>query len=315
MKKFTFDTKKNTETVKEILNKATGAGKKAVEDVQKNAKSLSEKAKNDSYMRRIKKYNPLFPEQYSSMDFHIPNMIMIRDDAERKNIDVCEGAIGWLNNDSEIEVLCLYDEAVEMSGIKFLPAPICDGVYYVDSFDKNCFIRTDYIFQKAHEERLAELKNIAYMLGAKACSIEITETVNETVVDKKKADFSTKVPVKTSLKVSGKTEHSFSSHETNKRSGKITAKFEGSDTPKRPELKWFANDKNIQNLIEMRCTQGNSLQSETLELSGSASATMGQKTACAIDCTLSKIGAKSNYSMENQSIKENSSTLICRIKF
>ena len=315
MKKISFDTKKTAETAKDLFSKATDAGKKAVEDVQKGAKNLSEKAKNDSYIRRMKKYNPLFPEQYNSKEFNTPNMIMIRDDAERKDIDVCEGAIGWLNNDSEIEVLCLYDEAVEMSGIKFLPAPVCDAVYYVDSFDRNCFIRTDYIFQKSHEERLAELKNIAYMLGAKACSIEITETVYETVTDKKKADLSAKLPVNGQLKASGKAEQNFSSQDINKRSGKISAKFEGNDTPERPELKWFANDENIKNLIEMRCTKGNSIQSETLELSGSTSATMAQKTAYAIDCTMNKIGAKGTSSMEHQAVKENTSTLIFRVKF
>lgn len=315
MKKISFDTKKTAETAKGLFSKATDAGKKAVEDVQQGAKALSDKAKSDSYMRRIKKYNPLFPEQYKNSDFNIPNMIMIRDDAERKGIDVCEGAIGWLNNDSEMEVLCLYDEAIEMSGIKFLPAPVCDAVYYIDSFDRNCFIRTDYIFQKAHEERLAELKNIAYMLGAKACSIEISETIHETVIDKKKMDFSAKIPINTSLKASGKAEQNYSFQDTNKRSGKITAKFEGNDSPKRPELKWFANDENIKNLIEMRCSQGNSIQSETLELSGSTSATMAQKTAYAIDCAMTKIGAKGSSSMEHQAVKENTSTLIFRIKF
>ena len=256
MKKISFDTKKSTEAVKDIFNKATDAGKKAVEDVQQGAKVLSDKAKNDSYLRRMKKYNPLFPEQYKNSEFNIPNMIMIRDDAERKGIDVCEGAIGWLNNDSEMEVLCLYDEAVEMS-----------------------------------------------------------ETIHETVIDKKKMDFSAKIPINTSLKASGKAEQNYSFQDTNKRSGKITAKFEGNDTPKRPELKWFANDENIKNLIEMRCSQGNSIQSETLELSGSTSATMAQKTAYAIDCAMTKIGAKGNSSMEHQAVKENTSTLIFRIKF
>ena len=315
MKKITIDTTKSAQAVKGIFNKAADAGKKAVDDVQRGAKTLSDKAKNDSYMRRLKKYNPLFPEDYKSTSFHVPNMIMIVDDASRKNIDVCEGAIGWLNNDSEIEVLCLYDEAVEMSGIQFLPAPVCDGVYYVDCFDRNCYIRTDYIFQKAHEERLAELKHIAYSLGAKACSIEISEAIQESVVDKKKTDVTAKVPAKLKVTAGGKSEQSFSHKDSVKRSGRITAKFDGDSCPKRPELKWFANDRNIQNLIEMRCADTNAIQSEMLELSGSSSATMAQKTAYAIDCALSKIGAKGSSSMEHQSIRENTSTLIFRIKF
>ena len=108
--KINIDTKKGKETFTKVLQKTSDAGKKAVSDIQQGAKELSEKAKNDSYFRRVKKYNPLFPETYQSETFNIPNMIMIRDDAERRGIDVCEGAIGWLDNANGMEVLYLYDE-------------------------------------------------------------------------------------------------------------------------------------------------------------------------------------------------------------
>lgn len=81
----------------------------------------------------MKKYNPLFPEEYNSDDFHVPNIICIVDDAVRRDIDVCQGAIGWRENKKDTEVLFLYDEFVEKSGLKFVPAPVCDEIYYIVS--------------------------------------------------------------------------------------------------------------------------------------------------------------------------------------
>ena len=177
--KFTIDTKKGAEAVSEFLQKTSDQSKKALADVQAGAVAISEKSKQDSYMRRLKKYNPLFPEMYHSADFNIPNMIVIRDDAERRGIDVCEGAIGWLGTVGGMEVLYLYDEAVAESGITFVPVASCDAVYYVDNHDRSRFIRTDCIFSKAHEERIAELKHVAHALGARKCTIEISESSME----------------------------------------------------------------------------------------------------------------------------------------
>lgn len=67
--------------------------KKAI-GVQNSVKDIMNKTKSDNYLRRLKKYNPLFLEQYQNEGFNIPNMIMIVDDAIRRDIDVCEGAIG-----------------------------------------------------------------------------------------------------------------------------------------------------------------------------------------------------------------------------
>ena len=312
--KINIDTKKGKETLSKVLQKTSDVGKKAVSDIQQSAKDLSEKAKNDSYARRLKKYNPLFLEKYQSESFNIPNMIMIRDDAERRGIDVCEGAIGWIDNANGMEVMCLYDEAVKMSGIQFVPTVTCDAIYYVDSFDRNRFIRTDCIFSKAHEERLAELKNIAYSLGAKTCSIEISESNFEVRLSNKRANFNGNIK-NTSISTNEKFEQSLSHENSSRRSGKIIVEFEGSDTPKHPKLKWFEHDDNIKKLIEMRCKNTNAIKSETLELSGASSATMSQKTAYAIDSAISKMGVKGSSDMEKHAKSEHQSKLIFNIEF
>lgn len=314
--KITIDTKKGAEAVSGFLQKTSDLGKKTVSDVQAGAVALSEKAKQDSYLRRLKKYNPLFADVYHSDTFNLPNMIMIRDDAERKGIDVCEGAIGWLGNESGMEVFYLYDEFVPNCGITFIPTADCDAIYYVDSHDRKRFIRIDYIFSKAHEERLAELKHIAHSLGAKSCSIEIIESNVETSVSKKKTAFSGSGVLrgaKTSSTESA--EQNISSQSASHRSGKIHAQFEGHSTPQHPTLKWFANDDIIKSLIESRCHGDNSLKLETLELSGSTSATMSRKTACSIDNAVGAMKLAGNSNMEAQATRENSTTLYFSIEF
>ena len=314
--KINFDAKKGSEALSNLLQKATDAGKNAVVAVQEGAITMSEKAKQDSYLRRMKKYNPLFPGIYTSEDFLMPNMIVIVDEAVRRGIDVCEGAIGWRDTENGIETLYLYDDALTLRNLQFIPAPCCDAIYYVDSYSPTRYIRTDCIFSKAHEERLAELKHVAHSLGAKYCSIEITETTQTMDRSSKKLSLTEKLNDKRSKDhVSETFECSSSAQNSAQRSGRITAQFEGNDEPRTPKLKWFAHDENIKRLIDMRCKGDNSIKCETLELSGASSATMSQKTAFAIDGAISKMGFKAGASMEKQAITENTSKLIFSIEF
>ena len=306
--KINFDKKKLAEATAEIVQKTVDTSKKVASDTKKNVGNVIERAKSDALLRKLKKLNPVFPDQYQSEAFNIPNMIMIVDDAVRRGIKLCEGAIGWLSNDAGVEMLCLYDEAIELSKLKFIPAPICDAIYYVDSFDRSKYIRTDCIFSKAHEERIAELKHIAHCLGAKRCSIEISESQTDVSVQKRSASVGesvygvdTQESTETNLRQSG----------SDSRSGKVEIEFEGNANCVDPELKWFSYDDNIKRLIEMRMSNSNSIKSETLELSGASSATMSQKTAYAIDSAVGGGGV----SLSSQAEKEHHSKLIYHIEF
>jgi hypothetical protein len=93
----------------------------------------------------LRKYNPVFPEQYESDQFAIPNLAMIVDDAVRRDVDVCKGSIGWQSNQKGVEIFCLYNEAIDFRGLHFIPAAVCDPVYYVDPFDKARFVHLDQI--------------------------------------------------------------------------------------------------------------------------------------------------------------------------
>lgn len=303
------ETKKESKFFSGILGKTVDISKKTASSVQKGTKALVEQTKKSLHDKKVKKYNPLFPEDFRKEDFHLPNVIEIVDDAVRRDIDICEGAIGWIDKVNEVEILHLYDEWVEQSGIQFVPVWKCDNIYCVDNFDRTKYINSNAIYGKATEEKLAELENIAYCLGAKYCSIELVEEDSEA--------SSQSMDIKKSAKgknnngggeVKASSVHKM--HNTQK--GKTVSNFNGHDNPTRPALKWFAYDDNINGLIEKRCDDISSIKSKVLALSGACSATMNKKVACAIDKIL-KVSGK--MSMEQQAVKEYSSTLVFEVEF
>ena len=297
--------KKASEMLSNIWSKTADVSKKTVDGIQKGAKAFSEKSKADRMERMLKKLDPITPKDFKNKKFNIPNVIRIVDDAERRGNELCEGAIGYRETEGDVEILALYDEWVPNCGLKFVPAAKCYDVYCVDPFDRSRFIRSDCIFSKINEERLAELAHVAHYLGAKMCSIEILESNNESNSSKLSAAVKAS-GIGTNMDVSN------SNSNSSCQSGKTVSYFEGSDIPRRPNLKWFADDDNIKGLIEMRCTENNSIKSKMLEIKGTSTETMSQKMACAIDKIL-KI--KGSISMEKQVLKEHSSSLIFSIEF
>ena len=298
-------------TAIDVLHKAQDVGQKTSVSVQKGALDLSDKMKQAGYANRMKKYNPLFPDVYHSESFNLPNMITIVDDAVRRGIDVCVGAIGWLGKSAGTEVLYLYDEAVQDSGLTFIPTPQCDAIYYVDPFDRKRFIRVDRIFSLAQEERIAELKHIAHALGAKRFAIDSSESANVA----SKVDASAHATENLD-RMNNADEH-YEQHSANADAKSQTIKnvieLTGNDNPQMPNLKWYAHDDNILRLIDMRMAK--EIRMEQFELSGASSSTMSHKTACAIDSAVKGIEAKANISMETQVMKEQSRKLYYSIEF
>ena len=288
-------------------SKASSMGKKVADNVQKNAVAMAEKAKAENHQRKLDKYNPLFLKEYKSKSFLLSSMIRVVDNASIQSIDVCEGAIGWRDRSTEVEVLFLSSDFASSSGISFYPSLVPGALYCADSYDEKRYVDVERIFSKAHEEKLAELENIAYMLGAKRCSVELVEA------DKMSDHASSSVEAGCQFGVSKNEDRS--QNVTHKRSGKTVSNFNGSNTPARPDLKWFKDDRNILNLIEMRCSDANSIQSRTLVLEGASSVAMGHSQARSIDAITKKFGMKLQASLEGQYSKECSTKLIYEVEF
>lgn len=290
-----------------FMNKATDLGKKAAAEIQKGAKEIGEQTQKSIHEQRLKYYNPLFREKFYSEEFSLPNVIQIVDDAVRRGVDVCEGAIGWTEKVKDVEVLFLYDDFVKESKINFVPFIKCDAIYCVDAFDNSHsrYINTDDIFDRSLNEKIAELAHIAYSLGAKSCAIEIVESDTSIVNNNSHISGGVK-----KIDAAAEQEH-FKKKRTNQ-SGKNISYFEGNNTPTKPKLKWFKYDDSINNLIKMRCSGNNAIKHQQLTLRGSAFVTMSEKNAVAIDSIRKSIV---NFEMKKRFTKEHSSLMVLDIEF
>lgn len=287
-----------------FVKKASQVGKKMVDGIQKGAKNLSEQAKKTLQDSKMKRLNPLFPEAFRSKDFYLPNVIEIVDDAVRRGVEECEGAIGWTDKVNDVEVLHLYDEYVQESGLRFVPFARCDCVYCVDPFERGTFINADGIFERTLNEKLAELEQVAYCLGAKSCSIEIVESDSE--------KQSSKGNGKALRFAKGDFEIDFNSERQQR--GKNTTFFEGNATVHAPCLKWFSCDDNITGLVKMCINGRNSVKSKVLELHCSITASMSQKVAVAID-KIKDVKLNGSMSVSKKALKEHNSKLLFEIEF
>lgn len=265
-------------------------------------------AKDKSYNSRLKKYNPLFLDEYASEEFNIPNMIRIVDDAVRKGIDVCEGSIGWISNEKGVEIFHLYDEAINLSDIKFIPAPVVDSIYFVDPLDRNNYISIENYHSYVQQSKIAELQHIAFLLGAKHYKVEMIDTTDENHSKKLKASIKSKLH-------NADMDSSMDSKSYSGQKSLAEGNFSNSNRPQLPTLKWFINDENIKNLINMRCTE--SLQSSILdyaiELTNSSSANMSMSMAANIKTVAYGFGIKSNF--EEKSKKDTNSKLLYYLEF
>lgn len=133
-------------------------------------------AVNDwAYQQQLNRYRPITKEAYQSPSFHLPNMIRIVDGNERRGIDVCRDAIGWLDTVKGTQIFNLYREAIGDSELSFYPKPSLYSTYYIDAFDRSRFVDLDSYFATMQQDKMAELRRIAFMLGAKHCKLEVTE--------------------------------------------------------------------------------------------------------------------------------------------
>jgi len=243
---------------------------------------------------------------------------MIVDDAIRKNIDVCKGAIGWKAFEKGVEVLRLYDEAIAFSGLHFVPAAVCDAIYYVDVHDRSRFIRLDCFFEKMQESKLAELQHIAYSLGAKKYSVEMYDTTSEQHTFKQNGSANRKSRVGTLKKsVSASEERDLTAENKTQRKAIAFAEFSGNMKPTQPDLLWFANDDNIKNLIRMRCAgEGKSeVKTYCIELKGTDFATMGVSTAVKLDAAVGCLGLGSSFNLKSRAVEERHHKMSFQLEF
>lgn len=287
-----------------ISGKAKELGKEASKIAKKGASEVSEKIQRLSQEIQVKYYNPVTWEDFESESFDIPKMIVVVDEDERKGVEICEGSIGWKSKKAGMEVLHLYEEAVENSNLRFHPVASCYTVYFQDPFDRGLYIDLSEYLDIMQQNKVTEIKEIAHKLGAKRCKIEISEESKKIIVAKGKAKNSATIPVETfedsfDASLSEEAKAGASAYKKWELLDEVT--FTGDAKPQQPDLKWFKTNKEMLSLIRMRCDDGPSkAQTYSRTIKCSSTSNVSLKMAKKIDFALAMLGARSNFSFKGE---------------
>lgn len=285
---------KTREATEDAMDAAAEKGRLAAEGAQDVMEAIQEKSRE----LKLRRYRPVFPEEYFSEDYDRPKMIIIADEDERKGVEVCEGAIGWLSDDDDLEVLHLYECAVELSGLMFYPHPACDSAYFVDPFDSRRYLNLEGFFDILHQDQVTELRSIAHALGARECRLEsYAKTVERRTRGLVARGEAGKGKSKTKLKAEAEGE----AEQQREMSLEFHQTFEEVGEPRIPQLRWFEGDHEIAFLIRTRCGEGGGKTSHySFSVSNSASSLISGKLAAKIDGVLSKCKLSASASMEER---------------
>ena len=294
-----IDKEEVVETIKETTEKAAafvGDAAKEVADFAgaqlKNAKSIFEKVSKEfsegQKQQKLKKYNPIFLESFDGQEYVLPKMISVINYDKRKDMPEFQNALGYQQNVNQVEMYEIYKNESDFFGIKFLP-DLINSVYLVNPADPNSYIEISKYFNFLNTERIAELTSISQALGAKHFKVTILEEVRS---DTKKA---VDAKVGLGVKLQGKASVDVSKSTTEKQYQAIKiavdSKYIGK-APTRPELKYWAGNTTIENLIERRLASDNTLLSETFQLESNFSSGLTVDEAAKIDGALKAINFK-----------------------
>ena len=287
--------------VAEVAQGAATAVAAAAQDAAEQAQNAAADAKRQIDLAR---YRPVKPGELESQPGGMPRMIVVADDGERKDVEVCQGAIGWMEKQGDLEVFNIYETAIADSGLTFYPFPAFGSVYLYDNFDRQTFIALNSYFDRVNEEKQAELQNVARMLGAKHFRLEEYVMEKSVCVVKGKGGVKAKgVPVGADA-AKGAAEVNFNEKESQQHEKTVLyeATFQDGSEPQHPDLHWYATDPKIKELVASRFNENDltPLQHYHFEVSEASTALMYQSIASKVDVALKKMGANVNFSFEGE---------------
>lgn len=118
------------------------------------------------------KYKPIF----NSAELEGYEMVCISDqDKKRSESEACIGAIGHYDNvKNGLKVLNIYKKDSDKFNFEYYPNNTY-GFYYVSPVNDNKLIRLENYFEYIKDQRVAELHDIAYKIGASFVQVSYKE--------------------------------------------------------------------------------------------------------------------------------------------
>ena len=301
---------------KELAGWAAGIGQAAKDRVVKAAEAMKEggeqlrlRANELKAEKELEELCPVFPETLSSASFSYPPLICIAE-ADEKHLKspVCKGSIGFLRKEDDLEILQLYPDSVGAVGITFFPS-MEPAAFFVENSKEKFYVNLDDYFEYQKKERINELENIAFCLGAKHVEARLIESKKDETVVGGKADL--KIPKVVKGQAAREEDHS----EASRWEVALSTDFDGSDEPRRPVLHYFQNEASVLNLIAMRMGQDHKIKAKTYLWDFSHSSGIKESTAVKIESALKSMKIGLNTSLVTKAKTEKRTMLKYTIEF
>ena len=286
----------------------TDSVKKAVKNSNEKRMEIQEKQRKE---RELKQLCPLFEDDLDTADFSLPKLIRVAEmDKKHKESEVCVGSVGFESVQKELKVLQIYPEKLDLFGLSFYPDQNSD-LYYADPCDRDFYIALDDYFSYMKIARISELQKIAQDLGAKHFKV--------TYKEQKKSSSSKAISLASDLRTLGRqggaAHGNYSSEESGFEKVDIAAEMQFlGHQPKKPELRYFKKDPQIQNLIELRLSD-NPMTHQVYTLKLSSTSGMKVSEALKIDAALSSMKLNANATMTSKAENEENSIFMYEIDF
>lgn len=278
----------------------TGDGKFDLEDVAEIKRQFQEKQRQAKLKRDLDALNPIFSDNLTDGDFFLPKMLQLAEmDKKHASNPICEGSIGHEMLVKDLRIVTVYRDQTSHWGLRFYPDENQD-FYYVDPVNPQLYIAIDYFFDYLRQARIGELQRIAQDLGASNFKVTIKER-KKTLYKKSQTEKITGKYKSTTVGVQG--DHSTSNSEMSEGEIAVQASFEG-HAPKQPQLNYYKNEPQINDLIQMRLHQENAIRDQHLFLQCAHSSGITEKTAATIDAAFSAMKCAGNTTFTSEAQNE-----------
>ena len=288
----------------------TGDGKFDLEDVAEIKRQFQEKQRQAKLKRDLDALNPIFSDNLTDGDFFLPKMLQLAEmDKKHASNPICEGSIGHEMLVKDLRIVTVYRDQTSHWGLRFYPDENQD-FYYVDPVNPQLYIAIDYFFDYLRQARIGELQRIAQDLGASYFKVTIKERKKTLYKKSESAKISTKLEKgkekekkKEKETVGIQADHTSSSDEMLEGEIAVQASFEG-HAPKQPQLNYYKNEPQINDLIQMRLHQENAIRDQHLFLQCAHSSGITEKTAASIDAAFTAMKCTGNTSFTSEAQNE-----------
>ena len=275
-------------------------GKFDLSDISNIKDQISDKMEQQRLENERKTLQPIFAEDLENPEFMISKLIRVAEmDQKHKNSTVCQGSVGYLSVQKDMKVLNIYPGKASIFGISLKPNTDSE-IYYVDPSDRDSYIALDDYFNYLKIVRVAELQKIAQDLGAKHFKVRFCEYKKSFTANK--ADAKANVKVTPAQKGEAEAHHESSEKESSEIEISAEMEYIG-HTPIVPDLKYYKNDPQINNLVEARMA-GNQLTHQKYTLGLSYTSGIKEKDAIKIDAALNAMKYSGNATVTSEAQTE-----------